>query len=1773
MEHYLYARSRTADELLGTEEVDEVSHRKRLPALAPNRLLDIPLGAKLPLLPGSSTLFRSTHLGKQLYQPSSGFDLGEPFCQIMTTKYTSLHNPHLHSYYKSTDNLRRFKRGGYVTNENKNRTEDLNSKIQNIMTWFLAEVTSILYPAVTKYEERIRAKTRTTVVGSVLSYENSNNCNEEIFDVFGSLPYSKTRRVIFTDTGIKPTSSPTDCKTFTGGKPTPLLAQKSPFTPLTRSTQVSLESEFRKENIHKGKPAITSQFQTENTSSLHRDVMSMGAIAEFPRKNFKTETFPFSQTYFKLESTTKDANPKKCLIGGDISSALNQSLATEGIFKKLFEQQRGMEANGIDNLKMLQVAENVVKDVFMRVKDLDHSVCILKKAPIELSERLFCSKFKRTESPGTFHKDFQKEIGLVAREIVATVFDNFHKCLVSSISTASVSTRGVSKSERSRFMQSELPVYDPHFSLASIDKIAKEMVESVIFTLESFVAFQFKHDFKCKFSEIMRLPVENRSGAQQKPFLRPLSTQVANEIELSFEHKVPGTTSKRILPTLEPFHSFSDISRISSVITRESIQNAICQVQRLHSELSIYAKIAVTKILEIIKWNPEKEMSQRETSPFNDVSEENIMASEITGAILEQCSQNRMEITSESKFGNLHMEKHGRAFGNNKIPGQGVTMSEGMKMFAKKLKIDLRETFPSISVPGMVINSEEKTAMEKEILHNLPTIQCNQFSARDAPITSERIRKSLFYTTAPKPRSSRPALETIRTLSSRMTLPPIGRQFAQKSFCKIGIKKSPKGDAIHRPVREEYGECLPSCETENQATQSQDGINSAGFLREMCSELISTLITASQNIDTQDRKTADTDPSHVMTNLIDSMLNECSKSQVKELPLLESPVPPPQVSTLATRIIHSSLCDILKECGSEASDYTDVKSDHSASVETLATSIRREIIDYQFQGPLTKASSSTIFKPLESGLIAEDVLQKANKLSTQCQTSTTHTIRVPHGFLEDIITKLLSKILPEHSKMSSSAEKENQIAEFDFIHMKLVSKVMTVISKDQNLIIQYVKCLHRDDDAIIQTVVESVYNKLLPQFGSQLTIQKCLKSGCTILSEAIADLVLREISGNQLQTIFSGELTPHQCAEADNVVEDMLRDLTEPSDHTNPITSDISELSSLIIEELSAKLLHKLLSIFPIVELDAQNISSITSKIMNSLQVLLSKNQVKISENISEPDSLQEEDSKATGDIVNSVYTHILKQSDSDISIHKDLTNKNDVLANRIASLMVSGTSKQEFQPISEEEPPPSSPLMLEAVNIVKKILTNIEMPNHPSASHIPVLPVMFVEEILSRFLCKILKSAHSRSPEKRSLSKTEVNEVAGKLKQSMEKLMSKNKISLVEAAGDMANPEHNETLNQVARAIYNNVLEKSGSQQDFYDNVTSSRTNFPQQVANIIINEISNCHLALAFKDNPLVVSQSTIALDRVVDRVHEQVSLHTVPAPECSIRDENANEQPTETRLPIKIIPYIGNKALQINPDIVSEHLAVISIKTEPLEELKKACFAYTGLSITDLRRVSVAGKSPAAETSGAEEKRRKERRPSLDASGRLDVKPKEPASRNSFWDMLKPDIAKVELLKDVENQQDLIMRLVTHDIEAKVKQQEEEKEAAFEKILKVESSLTFESQSPPDAARREDMASARPLEKQQYENEASLPEVRPSTSSQKKFLSLSKCCQALSNSIPDDIEDIVREIKDDQDNLSLISSASTQDNLIASSSTEKEAQYKVISTLKLKVFNTGG
>ncbi|XP_021042987.1 fibrous sheath-interacting protein 2-like [Mus pahari] len=90
-----------------------------IPKIGPANLLDMPLGAKLPIIPGSNTIFYTTNICEKLFQPSFGFNLSDPYCKLMETTYKSLHDPHLKSYFKRKDILKKLKRDGYVTGNNK----------------------------------------------------------------------------------------------------------------------------------------------------------------------------------------------------------------------------------------------------------------------------------------------------------------------------------------------------------------------------------------------------------------------------------------------------------------------------------------------------------------------------------------------------------------------------------------------------------------------------------------------------------------------------------------------------------------------------------------------------------------------------------------------------------------------------------------------------------------------------------------------------------------------------------------------------------------------------------------------------------------------------------------------------------------------------------------------------------------------------------------------------------------------------------------------------------------------------------------------------------------------------------------------------------------------------------------------------------------------------------------------------------------------------------------------------------------------------------------------------------------------------------------------------------------------------------------------------------------------------------------------------------------------------------------------------------------------
>ncbi|KAM8965031.1 fibrous sheath-interacting protein 2-like isoform 3-T3 [Sarcophilus harrisii] len=140
MEFYLSACSKAADAaatktaashlVAESEQCGEGPHKMQFPGVGAAQLLDLPLGVKLPLIPGSNTLFYTTNLSEKLFQPSYGFNLNDPYGRLLETRYKSLHDPHLSGYYKRKDILKRLKKGGYITSNNKKMLEKQVTKLQ-----------------------------------------------------------------------------------------------------------------------------------------------------------------------------------------------------------------------------------------------------------------------------------------------------------------------------------------------------------------------------------------------------------------------------------------------------------------------------------------------------------------------------------------------------------------------------------------------------------------------------------------------------------------------------------------------------------------------------------------------------------------------------------------------------------------------------------------------------------------------------------------------------------------------------------------------------------------------------------------------------------------------------------------------------------------------------------------------------------------------------------------------------------------------------------------------------------------------------------------------------------------------------------------------------------------------------------------------------------------------------------------------------------------------------------------------------------------------------------------------------------------------------------------------------------------------------------------------------------------------------------------------------------------------------------------------------------
>ena len=82
-------------------------------------ILDILIGWYLKVKFINFTFVTFSNLCLQLFRPSYGFNLSDPYCRLLENQYKSLHDPHLRAYHTRKDILRRLKKGGYITSNNK----------------------------------------------------------------------------------------------------------------------------------------------------------------------------------------------------------------------------------------------------------------------------------------------------------------------------------------------------------------------------------------------------------------------------------------------------------------------------------------------------------------------------------------------------------------------------------------------------------------------------------------------------------------------------------------------------------------------------------------------------------------------------------------------------------------------------------------------------------------------------------------------------------------------------------------------------------------------------------------------------------------------------------------------------------------------------------------------------------------------------------------------------------------------------------------------------------------------------------------------------------------------------------------------------------------------------------------------------------------------------------------------------------------------------------------------------------------------------------------------------------------------------------------------------------------------------------------------------------------------------------------------------------------------------------------------------------------------
>ncbi|XP_078542380.1 fibrous sheath-interacting protein 2-like [Lissotriton helveticus] len=238
-----------------------------------------------------------------------------------------------------------------------------------------------------------------------------------------------------------------------------------------------------------------------------------------------------------------------------------------------------------------------------------------------------------------------------------------------------------------------------------------------------------------------------------------------------------------------------------------------------------------------------------------------------------------------------------------------------------------------------------------------------------------------------------------------------------------------------------------------------------------------------------------------------------------------------------TRFIHPKDCDIIEQVinavysevyqlsESHMSIYQNLAREGDVLAHIVANLMIAEMCNYHFQPICPRGRLSDAYVGIESSYIVQKVLNdiRGTPSHTPLLDNNSHGLHAP--FLEEIVSQFLTKMFVSSACVHNTMPKNNTIEEeLSKIASRLINSVLKELMKSEINVIKRnngEQCLHSDDEDFIAVVVDSVYINALHETGSPLKLFKALTTGCTLISERIATLVMKEISKYQLQPFLA----------------------------------------------------------------------------------------------------------------------------------------------------------------------------------------------------------------------------------------------------------------------------------------------------------------------------------------------------------------------------------------------------------------------------------------------------------------------------------------------------------------------------------------------------------------------------------------------------------------------------------------------------------------------------